>query len=111
MTPPPIVTSHHMHRNAPAWQQGGGNSAAAVAAVVVAAAAWRKHSVWQRSGGVWLGSAAAHHCVIGTWPRQPPPTPWLPPCAATVVMKTPAVIVMAGAQTIINQLKTRKRCR
>ena len=56
MTPPPIVTSHHMHRNAPAWQQGGGNSAAAVAAVVVAAAAWRKHSVWQRSGGVRLGS-------------------------------------------------------
>ena len=35
----------------------------------------------------------------------------LPPRATAVAMKTPAVTAMAGAQTINNQLKARKRQR
>jgi len=113
-----------MHRDAPEWQQGGGNSSTAV----VAAAARQQCSAWQHGGGVKLGSAATASSLTARWQRQawqrgcallrhsdmaaPAATnAVLPPCAAAAAMKTPAATVMAGAQTINNQLKARKRRR
>jgi len=75
-------------------------------------AVWRWRQAWQRGGGVKLGSGAAHCCVIAAslgHGALAATNAVLPPRAAAVVMKTPAATAMAGAQTINNQLKTRKR--
>jgi hypothetical protein len=64
----------------------------------------QRRQAWQRGGGVKLDSAMAAFGLVAT-------NAVLPPRTARVVMKTPAAIAMAGAQTINTQLKARKRQR
>ena len=74
-SPPPIATSHHMHRDAPEWQQGGGNSTAAV----VTAAVHQQHSAWQQGGSVKIGIAAVVASSLAVQQRH---SAWLHSCAS-----------------------------
>jgi len=109
-------------RRRAARQQGSGDSAAVVVAVamrlrrplwqlgdntasLVAALRWEARRQRQRGGGGGgqrVGSATASGMAAVA-----AATAVLPPRAAAVAMKSPAVTVMAGAQTTINnQLKS-----
>ena len=82
-------------------------------------AAQRRRQAWQRGGGAKLDSVAAalgwqRGCTARRHRGMAAPAATnavLPPRAATVAMKTPGGTAMAGAQTMNNQLKARKRQR